>query len=44
LILERLRAVFPNALYIAEESDPGSGEYPDMNEQMTWYIDPIDGQ
>lgn len=42
LILERIKSFFPESLFIAEESDPGLGVYPDMNANMIWYIDPID--
>ena len=42
IILERIQSVYPDHIFIAEESADGSNVY-NMTDAPTWYIDPVDG-
>lgn len=42
-LLEELQKVFPNDLYVGEESSYGKGSQENLGDGLLWVIDPIDG-
>ena len=44
IIFGALKETFPHHAYIGEEDTAASGQAPELTDEPTWMIDPIDGE